>query len=121
MPAFGYLTTEIVDPRPDDRTYLSARFARHLATLAGHGGPADLHDAIRDRVAAAAGLLAACPRPVLCHNDFHEGNVLVDEAGVVTGFVDVENAIAADPLLDLATGHTGPLPSIGDDLRALVP
>jgi aminoglycoside phosphotransferase (APT) family kinase protein len=38
----------------------------------------------------------------LCHNDLHEGNVLVDDAGEVTGFVDVENVIAADPLLDLA-------------------
>ena len=41
--------------------------------------------------------------PVLCHNDFHDGNVLVEPAtGRVTGFIDVENAIAADPLMDLA-------------------
>jgi aminoglycoside phosphotransferase (APT) family kinase protein len=38
-------------------------------------------------------------------HDFHEGNVLVTEGPtgwVVTGFIDVENAIAADPLVDLA-------------------
>jgi aminoglycoside phosphotransferase (APT) family kinase protein len=102
MPAFGYLTTEIADPWPDNAAFLRAQFARHLATFAGHGGQPDLHDAIRTRVAASDTLLAACGGAVLCHNDFHEGNVLVDEAGVVTGFVDVENAIAADPLLDLA-------------------
>lgn len=42
---------------------------------------------------------------MLCHNDFHEGNVLVTEGSdgwTVTGFIDVENAIATDPLLDLA-------------------
>jgi hygromycin-B 7''-O-kinase len=39
---------------------------------------------------------------VLCHNDLHEGNLLADGTGAVTGFVDVENAIAADPLVDLA-------------------
>jgi hygromycin-B 7''-O-kinase len=43
---------------------------------------------------------------VLCHNDFHEGNILVghDENGgwQMTGFIDVENAICADPMIDLA-------------------
>lgn len=39
---------------------------------------------------------------MLCHNDLHEGNVLVNESSAVTGFVDVENMVAADPLLDLA-------------------
>lgn len=102
MPAFGYLTTEILDPAPDNATYLTAQFAWHLATFAERDGPAELGRAVRDRVGSAAGLLAACAGPVLCHNDFHEGNVLVDDAGTVTGFVDVENAIAADPLLDLA-------------------
>jgi len=41
----------------------------------------------------------------LCHNDFHDGNVLVSETGHgwrVTGYVDVENTVVADPLLDLA-------------------
>jgi hypothetical protein len=46
-----------------------------------------------------------CHQPVLCHDDLHEQNVLVewrDGRWVVTGAVDVENAVAADPLLDLA-------------------
>jgi aminoglycoside phosphotransferase (APT) family kinase protein len=102
IPAFGYLTTEILDPRPENTGYMAAQFARHLATFTEHGGPAELADAIRDRAGESAGLLGACAGPVLCHNDLHEGNVLVDGSGAVRGFVDLENVIAADPLLDLA-------------------
>ena len=44
-------------------------------------------------------------QPTLCHNDLHEGNLLVDNVSgrwALTGIIDVENAIAADPLHDLA-------------------
>lgn len=102
QPAYGYLTTEILDPQPDNLTYMGRQFARKLVEFAALGGPTQLHDTVRDRVAAQTHLLASCTGAVLCHNDFHEGNVLIDEAGVVTGFVDVENMIAADPLSDLA-------------------
>jgi aminoglycoside phosphotransferase (APT) family kinase protein len=102
MPAFGYLTTEIIDPRPDNPTYMGRQFARNLADFVDQGGSAKLHHEMFERVAAQASLFASCARAVLCHNDFHEGNVLVDGAGVVTGFIDVENMIAADPLMDLA-------------------
>jgi aminoglycoside phosphotransferase (APT) family kinase protein len=42
--------------------------------------------------------------PVLCHNDFNGGNVLVASSGVPTicGVVDLERAAWADPLYDLA-------------------
>ena len=102
QPAYGYLTTEILDPLPDNTAYMRRQFTKKLAEFADLGGPADVHDAVRDAVAARDGVLAACTGAVLCHNDLHEGNVLVDDAGTVTGFVDVENAIAADPLVDLA-------------------
>lgn len=69
-------------------------------------------------------MLAECLGPVLCHNDLHEGNVLVVQNGDgwnVQGFVDVENAIAADPLLDLAKtdyysihGHEAKLAGLAD-------
>ena len=52
-----------------------------------------------------AALLDSCAQPVLCHDDLHEDNVLVEQrAGrwIVSGVVDVENASAADPMLDLA-------------------
>ncbi|SFF74002.1 Phosphotransferase enzyme family protein [Actinoplanes philippinensis] len=102
LPAYGRLTTGIVDPAADNTTYMRRRFAGQLAEFLAAGGPTDIHDAVAARVAASGRCLAACTAPVLCHNDLHEGNVLVDDAGVVTGFVDVENAESADPMTDLA-------------------
>jgi hygromycin-B 7''-O-kinase len=102
MPAYGYLTTEVTDPLPDNTAYMQRQFARKLAQFMTLGGPVEVHDAVQERVAERAQLFAACESAVLCHNDLHEGNVLVDGLGAVTGFVDVENMISADPLIDLA-------------------
>jgi Ser/Thr protein kinase RdoA (MazF antagonist) len=102
LPAYGYLTTEIVDPVADNTTYMRRQFAKKLAEFIALNGPADLHGAVTARVAADERCLGDCTGAVLCHNDLHEGNVLVDDAGSVTGFVDVENAVAADPLIDVA-------------------
>lgn len=102
LPAYGYLTTEILDPVADNATHMRQKFTRQLGEFLAAGGPADVHDAVARRVAAGVRCFAACSGPVLCHNDLHEGNVLVDDAGTVTGFVDVENAVAADPMTDLA-------------------
>lgn len=102
LPGYGELTTEILDPVADNTTHMRRRFARQLAEFRAAGGPSDVGDAVARRVAADASCLAACSGAVLCHNDLHEGNVLVDEAGAVTGFVDVENSVAADPMTDLA-------------------
>ncbi|HEX6347107.1 aminoglycoside phosphotransferase family protein [Umezawaea sp.] len=99
---FGEITTEVVDPEPANDRYMTRRFAR---TLSLFGGDPDLRRAVEEHVAERAGLFARCPAPVLCHNDLHEGNVLVDRGAdgwEVRGFVDVENAIAADPVLDVA-------------------
>ncbi|WP_203933463.1 aminoglycoside phosphotransferase family protein [Virgisporangium ochraceum] len=102
MPAFGYVTTGITEPVADNPTYMRRQFSLRLNDFLAAGGPADLHAAMTATVTAQQRCLDACTGAVLCHNDLHEGNVLVDAAGTVTGFVDVENAVAADPLLDLA-------------------
>jgi hygromycin-B 7''-O-kinase len=102
LPAFGHLTTGIVDPVADNTTYMRQKFARQLAEFRSAGGPADIHDSVARRVAEDDHHFAECSGAVLCHNDLHEGNVLVDDTGTVTGFVDVENAEAADPMTDLA-------------------
>lgn len=103
LPAYGYVTSKIIDPMPDNTTYMQRQFAKKLAEFVALGGPAEVGDAVRIRVAARASVFASCTGAVLCHNDLHEGNVLVDaETGTVTGFVDVENVIAADPLVDVA-------------------
>ena len=98
---WGYLTTRVVDVKPTNTAYMTDQFARKLREFDSLGGDPVLARAIDRHVARHESLFAACTRPVLCHNDFHDGNVLVCD-GRVTGFVDVEGAVAADPLLDLA-------------------
>jgi hygromycin-B 7''-O-kinase len=104
--AFGYLTTTVLDPQPTNTAYMTGQFARKLREFADLGGDHALRSAIERHVAERAQLFVACKRASLCHNDFHEGNVLVardqHDGWQVTGFIDVENAIAADPLIDLA-------------------
>jgi aminoglycoside phosphotransferase (APT) family kinase protein len=102
---WGYVTTGIIDAQPSNTAYMLGQFGTKLRRFGDLGGDPLLAEAIARHVARHAELLAACPRPALCHNDFHDGNVLVARAGAewrVTGYVDVENAIVADPLLDLA-------------------
>ena len=103
QPAYGYLTDRILHPLPDNDQYMRRQFAQKLGEFEQLGGDPALRARIRAYVDQRAGLFAANHAAVLCHNDFHEGNVLVDPATWrVTGFIDVENAIAADPLIDLA-------------------
>jgi aminoglycoside phosphotransferase (APT) family kinase protein len=107
MPAYGYLVTGIVDPLPDNTAYMRRQFAKKLTEFAALGADTgvsdtELGEAVRAAVATREQTFAECHQPVLCHNDLHEGNVLVDQDGVVTGIIDVENMLAADPLIDLA-------------------
>ncbi|MEV0194546.1 aminoglycoside phosphotransferase family protein [Kitasatospora purpeofusca] len=102
--AYGYLTDRILDPRPDNGNYMRHQFAKKLAEFRTLGGDERLHDAVARRIERDGALFDNCRAAVLCHNDLHEGNVLVTtgDATRVTGIIDVENAIAADPLIDLA-------------------
>jgi hygromycin-B 7''-O-kinase len=105
---WGYVTTRVVDEKPTNTAYMTDQFAHKLGRFRDLGGDPAVARAIDRHVARRADLFAACPRPVLCHNDFHDGNVLVSRSGgawQVTGFVDVEGAVAADPLFDLARTH----------------
>jgi aminoglycoside phosphotransferase (APT) family kinase protein len=102
---WGYVATGIVDAKPSNTAYMLDQFGRRLATFRDLGGDPALAGAVERHVARHAELFAECRRPVLCHNDFHDGNVLVARDGGawrVAGCLDVENAVVADPLLDLA-------------------
>ncbi|QUQ63059.1 phosphotransferase family protein [Kutzneria sp. CA-103260] len=101
QPAFGYLTTRVLDPVPDNTSYMGRQFARKLSEFLELGGDPALHDLVQTHVARHCDLFARCPAPVLCHNDIHEGNLLVQD-GAITGLIDIENALAGDPWLDLA-------------------
>ncbi len=102
--AYGYMTDRILDPRPDNGTYMRHQFAKKLTEFKTLGGDDRLHDAVARRIDRDGALFDNCRAAVLCHNDLHDGNVLVGpgHAARVTGIIDVENAIAADPLIDLA-------------------
>lgn len=102
---YGYLTDRVLDPLPDNGSYMRRQFAKKLKEFDELGGERSLHDAVARRVERDGALFDRCSSAVLCHNDLHEGNVLVARAADgwrVTGVIDVENAIAGDPLIDLA-------------------
>jgi hygromycin-B 7''-O-kinase len=103
--AYGYLTDRVLDPLFDNGAYMRRQFAKKLEEFHELGGDDRLHDAVTRRIERDGGLFDNCKSPVLCHNDLHEGNVLVaqrPDGWKITGVIDVENAIAADPLIDLA-------------------
>jgi aminoglycoside phosphotransferase (APT) family kinase protein len=82
---------------------MTDQFARRLRDFTALGGSTALAAAVARYVSRHIDRFAACSAPTLCHNDFHDGNVLVSPTGPqVTGYVDVEGAIAADPLFDVA-------------------
>ncbi len=103
---FGYIGRDgLVDGVASNAVYMARQFERQVRLLRDLGGDAALSQEIERRVVEDEAHLAACRQAVLCHNDLHEQNVLVERDGggwVVTGVLDVENAVAGDPLLDLA-------------------
>ncbi|MCP2336264.1 phosphotransferase family protein [Actinomadura rupiterrae] len=105
MDAFGYIVDGVYEPVPTNTEYMTSHFTRHLRTFRDRSNDPDLVQRIQKYVDQRTDLWRLCDTPVLCHNDFHEGNVLVDktpDGWHVTGIIDMENAVAADPLLDLA-------------------
>jgi hygromycin-B 7''-O-kinase len=68
------------------------------------GGPAHIARQVRRLVDQERPAIETCSRPVLCHNDFNGGNLLVAASGApdICGVVDLEKASWDDPLWDLA-------------------
>lgn len=119
--AYGYLTDQVLDPLSTNDEYMRRQFAKKLDEFDQLGGDPELRAEISRYVGSHAGLFLANEKPVLCHNDFHEGNVLVDPVSwQVRGFIDVENAIAADPLMDLAKTECYSIWGNEDKLAGLV-
>jgi aminoglycoside phosphotransferase (APT) family kinase protein len=106
MESFGYIGSHgVVAPFASNRAYMDSQFDRKLGGLVEYGAPAALAAALRGFVERHASLLDQCARPSLCHYDFHTGNILAARRnGVVelSGILDLENAIAGDPLMDIA-------------------
>lgn len=102
MESFGYIGAEgVVTPFASNRAYMLSQFERKLGGFEQFAGKPALAAGLRGYVERSVGLLDGCAQPSLCHYDFHTGNVLA-VGDRLTGIVDLENAIAGDPLMDLA-------------------
>ncbi|WP_440064953.1 amino acid adenylation domain-containing protein [Streptosporangium sp. OZ121] len=91
-----------------NEAYVGGQLDLRLSQFTEFGGDPELHAELSAYVARHRHLTARCDSPVLCHNDFHERNVMVAEEGGpggplrMTGVIDMENALGGDPLMDLA-------------------
>ncbi|MBR7835497.1 aminoglycoside phosphotransferase family protein [Actinospica durhamensis] len=105
MDGFGYIIAGILDPAPDNASYMARAFARGLREYREAGADDRIADAIGRTVAEHGAVFADCPAPVLCHGDFHEHNILVEQGRDgewnVSGLIDPANLHAGDPLVDL--------------------
>jgi aminoglycoside phosphotransferase (APT) family kinase protein len=118
MPAFGYILDHGIErPVADNATRMARSFERIFELFRERGGDAALARKLEAAVAPRAGVLAYCPAPMFCHDDFHPGNVLAEPDAdgelQLTGLIDFGNAQAGDPLMDLAKalfccGHEDP-------------
>jgi len=106
LESFGYLVSDgVAQPFASNRAYMLSQFERKLGGFARLGGRPALAAQLDAYLKRSAGLLDGCQQPVLCHYDYHSGNLLADRRDgtlQLTGIIDLENAIAADPLMDLA-------------------
>jgi aminoglycoside phosphotransferase (APT) family kinase protein len=107
MEAFGYLVAEgVKDPHSSNEAYMAFQFGKKLKEFRHFGGDARLADHMERHVTLHTGLLKGCAWPVFCHDDFHTGNIIVsnesDGKWQLSGVLDVENAVAGDPLIDVA-------------------
>jgi aminoglycoside phosphotransferase (APT) family kinase protein len=104
--SFGDLVTNgVAQPFASNRTYMLSQFERKLSGFAKLGGRPALAERLDAYLQRSTDLLDECRQPVLCHYDYHSGNLLADRRNgklQLTGIIDLENAIAGDPLMDLA-------------------
>jgi hygromycin-B 7''-O-kinase len=94
--SFGYIETRVTSPVPTNLEYMRRRVERKVKS-----GPPALREPLERHFAEREEAFAGCETAVLCHNDAHDANVLVQD-GAITGLIDWENAVAADPIFDLA-------------------
>jgi len=120
--SFGYLHTSVLDPHPSNVSYMDFQFDKKLREFDELQGPGAVRARIERFLGGAEGVFTRCEQAVLCHDDSHEGNVLLTErrgGWHVSGIVDVENAVSADPLLDLAKTDYYAVRGDGDKRRGL--
>lgn len=122
-PAFGYFAQPALQ-LPTWRAALTSMF-EHLLQDGREAGvelPCHYPD-LAARWQAASAVLDEVPRPTLVHWDLWDGNIFVDpETRQITGLLDWERAVWADPLMEVNFGAFGLNPAVvegyGADLLA---
>jgi aminoglycoside phosphotransferase (APT) family kinase protein len=106
MDAFGYIGPRGVwTPYASNHAYMSFQFDRKLKEFTDRGGTTGTAQRVAAFASSRAQLFRECTLPVFCHNDLHAGNVLAivgDGTLQLSGIVDFANALAGDPLMDVA-------------------
>jgi aminoglycoside phosphotransferase (APT) family kinase protein len=106
MPSYGYIKDQGVErPIASNGDYMAYAFDGAFRRFRDAGGDAGLARQL-EALASASMDVTVSSGSVLCHDDLHQGNVLVEprpsgELGL-SGLIDFGNARAADPLFDLA-------------------
>lgn len=124
MAGFGYIVTDVLDPLPDNASHMAGSFAGELRDFREAGADGRIADAIERIVARNGVAFADCPGPVLCHGDFHEHNILVEQGPDgdwnVSGLIDPANLHAGDPLVDLVRTDAFSIQGDEDKLAGLL-
>src|SRR4030095_3933810 len=119
--AFGYIGARVIEPKMSNTDYMQSQFDKRLDEFQRLGGDPVIGQAVRSYVDANTFMFGSCLSPSLCHNDFHDTNVMVSrETGRLVGILDVENAVAGDPLLDIAKTAIYPSHGNGPKLESLL-
>jgi hygromycin-B 7''-O-kinase len=120
---FGYLSTGVVAGHSTNDEYMCFQFDKKLTEFRALGGPDDIASAIERFVDERVAALDVCTTASLCHDDVYENNVLVEHTQdglLLTGLLDVENAVAGDPLIDLSKTWLYSIRSASHKWRGLI-
>jgi Ser/Thr protein kinase RdoA (MazF antagonist) len=107
MSAYGYIgASGLIAPEPSNDAYMNRAFEAVFRQFCDQSRDVDFARRLEIKARSRFGLLACSAGPVLCHDDFHQGNVLATRDGAndfqVSGLIDFGNARAGDALFDLA-------------------
>jgi Ser/Thr protein kinase RdoA (MazF antagonist) len=107
MDAYGYIVADGVwRGQAGNAEYAISTFERLLRRFRNQGGDEQLARRMEKAAGARFDLLEFSSGPVLCHDDFQQGNLLAsrgDDGRLrLTGLIDFGNALAGDAISDLA-------------------
>lgn len=102
---FGRLWSLDSPPNNSNQKYMAGRINWVAGRIEELTGVPDLLAVAISKLRECSELFSSVNDAVFCHQDFHHSNVLferVDDAFELSGIIDFENAVLADPLLDVA-------------------